>query len=77
MTAQPQKGHWPKGKRRNQLSRGALPKLRKLVRVLGSRRKVAAKLGVDWSTVGRWLTGTDHPSPENAEKIMNASTDGE
>ena len=66
------KGHWPKGKRRNTPPKTTMATLNRIIRRLGSQRKAAAAIGVDWSTVGRWVRGTDNPSPTNAARILAA-----
>jgi len=72
----PTKGHWPKGKRRNPIGNWA--SLRRLVvdlldqyREHGIRTAsaLAGVVGVDHSTVGRWLRGDDVPSPESMRKL--------
>lgn len=68
------KGHWPKGKRRNQPPNVALMRLRKVLRhpVRGviSRRVVAECVGAHSRSVGRWLSREDWPSKGAILKLV-------
>jgi hypothetical protein len=63
------KGHWPKGKRRNDRE-GVAGLIVRTKRLLGRRaapgkvslRALAAAMGVDARSVSRWLAGEDVPS---------------
>lgn len=65
------KGHWPKGKRRNEdtgwsRTRLGLTKLFDDYLVHGqiSRCVLAGAIGVNEKSVRRWLSGEDRPAPE-------------
>lgn len=77
------RGHWPKGKPRNE-TRQDWPKLRKkLERLLASparktpieeefvrsRSGLSRWLGVHEKTVRRWLSGEDSPAAETVDRI--------
>ena len=56
------KGHWPKGKRRNN-PRGwslLLERLRKYVNQRETKAATARSIGVDQHTLNRWLSGEEH-----------------
>jgi hypothetical protein len=65
------KGHWPRGVRRTQVrdANVLIARLRKSVRQGLSRRKAAAKVGVNDRTVRRWMAKVDYPSAERAERL--------
>lgn len=71
------KGHWPKGRRRNEDS-GNWSRIRLSLQSLLdnhydpgriSARKLADDLGVSDRSVRRWLTGEDRPDTETQELI--------
>jgi hypothetical protein len=67
----PKRGHWPKGKKRNN-PRGwtmLLERLKKYVAQRSTLRGTAAAIGVDPRTLGRWLKGEDVPGDEAAAQI--------
>lgn len=49
--------------------------LRTRVEALGGRRVVAALLGIDESTVGRYLSGAQHPSPTSVAQLRGIVCD--
>jgi hypothetical protein len=71
------KGHWRKGRRRNDPG----PEWRQIRTTLArllyyhakpkviSLRAAAAHVGVDPRTMSRWLDGTDFPSPDSTQLI--------
>lgn len=77
------RGHWPKGKRRNTAVAAWSQLRRRLTRLLAmpdrhvsidsewvrSRAGLARWLGVNPRTVGRWVNGDDMPPPENVERM--------
>lgn len=74
------KGHWPRGKRRNQSISSDIPVaslVAELGRVIESRRsagmtqgKMAERLEVNRRTLQRWLDGTDIPGAAAQGKLL-------
>lgn len=77
MSAGKTKGHWPAGKRRNVPDAVAKPVIDSVLDLLAkhphrgtvSRRALAAKLGVDQRTIGRWLAMTDTPPADMLARL--------
>lgn len=72
------KGHWPKGRRRNEIDARVWAALRtRLVELLDeypersvrSRRALATIVGRDVRTVCRWLSGEDFPDRHSMAKL--------
>ena len=64
------RGHWPKGRARNQAGRRVLPILRAYYHGCRSLRLLAELIGVDQRTVRFWLAGEKYPSPAHAARIV-------
>lgn len=68
-------GHWPRGKRRSTLTDAEreriIAKLRKAIlpQYYGSMLQVALAMQVSDRTIGRILSGEDHPSERIRERV--------
>lgn len=66
------KGHWPRGKRRNEAARLLIARTKRVlahpVRGKVSLRAAAAKIGVAPRTLARWIAGEDFPTEEGRRR---------
>lgn len=65
------RGHWPKGKRRNQTGRQAKPLLRAARKDGLSWREIAILIGVDQRQVRRYTAGEDYPNLATMKRIVD------